>query len=632
MFLHSGASLHGHEFSKRATKVVAPVNLRNPLLRSALSPPANRNSALLSDSPISRDNDTLAVPKRATVCAEPAAQTPNNAWRTSRELVNNPPASPSETMSGDETSIVSDTDASAASSSARRKRRSNTQTSTTYVLAHPPPKPRSKQRIIHMRPNLVLQIQQITPGLRPKPTIDVYPSFAGARSIMAPLIKRVPGIAGFKRELSGQDIMLVRSEDYASQISGSESDCDEDNIMARDLLAVLSPSKSEDKAEIIMAEGMVWTATTRSSGNSFSYEFTSVGPTGTTMTARWVRKQIVASSLPGTPTSPTPSSMKPQFSETKFTFSFLDPKSRRHPVLATLSSTSLNIPDTYTTVPQPVDRSPSTPQRDSPDSPSGSDKTQTERLSQSLEEWQKSFISVSAVWVALRHSWAPGFRPEDFMPLRTSATFQMEGSLHGRRRSLSASADSSPTPSCSEATGRRKYSIGMRQHVLRATNEVPRRATSTGAAFVQKRRAVLRENDDNQPTDDERNRIAKLNRRALSGDWTIGLPRGARESSLAELAESIKGATPPKIDSETQQTPALAPPPMPVKPRAVSAYSPLSSLSPDTGDFGLLGLSDPSTNMAQKSLEQGDAGEGTSKSRHRKWKNMTNWLRKMSGR
>ncbi|KAI1303801.1 hypothetical protein F5Y03DRAFT_384984 [Xylaria venustula] len=540
MFLHSGASLHGHEFSKRATKVVAPVNLRNPLLRSALSPPANRNSALLSDSPISRDDNTLAVPKRATICAEPTAQTPNNAWRTSREPVNNPPASPSETMSGDETSIISDTDASAASSSARRKRRSNTQTSTTYVLAHPPPKLRSKQRIIHMRPNLVLQIQQITPGLRPKPTIDVYPSFAGARSIMAPLIKRVPGIAGIKRELSGQDIMLVRSEDYASQISGSESDCDEDNITGRDLLAVLSPSKTEDKAEIIMAEGMVWAATTRSSGNSFSYEFTSVGPMGTTMTARWVRKQTVASSLPGTPTSPTPNS-KPQFSETKFTFSFLDPKSRRHPVLATLSSTSLNIPDTYTTIPQPIDRSPSKSQRDSPDSPSGSEKTQTKRLSQSLEDWQKSFISVSAVWVALRHSWAPGFRPEDFMPLRTAATFQMEGSLHGRRRSLSASADSSPTPSYSEATGRRKYSIGMRQHVLRSTNEVPRRATSTGAAFVQKRRAMLRENDDNQ-------------------------------------------------------------------------------------------LNDTSTNVAQKSLEQGDGGKTNSKSRHRKWRNMANWLRKMSGR
>ncbi|KAI0433777.1 hypothetical protein F5Y09DRAFT_328793 [Xylaria sp. FL1042] len=538
MFLHSGASLHGHEFSKRATPAVAnTVNLRNPLLRSALSPPVNRASTLPPGAPPSRNNNAVADLQRSTTYPESAAHIPNNASVTSAEPMNDPRISPSETMSGDETSLISDTDVSAASS-ARRKRRSTVQQSTTYVLAHPPPKLRTKQRIIHMRPNLVLQIQQVTPGLRPRPTIDVYPSFAGARSIMAPLLKSVSGIAGIKRELSGQDIMLVRSEDYASQVSGSESDCDEDSIMARDLLAVLSPSKTEDKAEIIMAEGMVWAATTRSSGNSFSYEFTSAGPMGRTITARWVRKQIVTNSLPSTPTSPGQTPTKPQFSETKFTFSFLDPGCRRHPVLATLSSTSLNIPETYTTVPQSTDRSPPNSQSISPDSPSQGDGGQTERRIRQLEPWQKSFISVSAVWVALRHSWAPDFRPEDFMPLRTSTTFQMEGSLHNRRRSLSASADSSPTSPSSEATGRRKYSIGMRQHVLRSTNDLPRRATSTGAAFIQKRRAMVRENDD-QPTDDEHSRT---------------------------------------------------------------------------------------------SLGQGDTSETNSKSKHRKWKNMANWLRKLSGR
>ncbi|KAI0808491.1 hypothetical protein GGR55DRAFT_689864 [Xylaria sp. FL0064] len=502
MFLHSGASLHGHEFSKRVTPAVAnTVNLRNPLLRSALSPPVNRASTLPSGAPLSRDNHVVADLQRSATYPDPAAHISNNAPVTSAESINEPRVSPSETMSGDETSVISDTDVSAAPSSARRKRCSTAQQSTTYVLAHPPPKLRTKQRIIHMRPNLVLQIQQVTPGLRPRPTIDVYPSFVGARSIMAPLLKSVSGIAGIKRELSGQDIMLVRSEDYASQASGSESDCDEDSIVARDLLAVLSPSKTEDKAEIIMAEGMVWAAKTRSNGSSFSYEFTSTGPTGKTITARWVRKQVVASSLPSTPTSPDPTPTKPHFSETKFTFSFLDPGCRRHPVLASLSSTSLNIPETYTTVPQSTDRSPPNSQSPSPDSPSQGDRGQTGRHIRQLEPWQKSFISVSAVWVALRHSWAPGFRPEDFIPLRTSATFQMDGSLHSRRRSLSASADSSPISPPPEATGRRKYSIGMRQHVLRSTNDLPRRATSTGAAFVQKRRAVVRENDNS--ADDE---------------------------------------------------------------------------------------------------------------------------------
>ncbi|KAI0542020.1 hypothetical protein GGR58DRAFT_510584 [Xylaria digitata] len=545
MFLHSGASLHGHEFSKRVTPAVAnPVNVRNPLLRSTLFPPANRDSTLILEAPLPRDNDTVPDLKRPSTYRESAAQTLDDSLVTSQECRNDLMASPSDTMSGDETSIISDTDAS---TSVPQKRRSGVQKSTTYVLAHPPPKLRTKQRIIHVRPNLVLQVQLVTPGLRPRPTIDVYPSFAGARSIMAPLLKSVPGIAGIRRELSGQDILLVRSEDYASRVSRSESDCDEDGIMTRDLLAILSPSKTEDRAEIVMAEGTVWVATTRSSGNSYSYEFTSVDSIGRTITARWVRKQIVSTSLPGTPTSPNHNSAKPQLSDTKFTFSFLDPGRRRHPVLATLTSTSLNIPETYTTVPQSPSRSPPTSQNFSPtNSPVSGDQSQTERRTQLVEEWQKSFISISAVWVALRHGWAPGFRPEDFMPFRTLSTFQTEGCLHGRRRSVSASAGSSPSSLYSEAIGRRKYSVGMRQQALQSTNDLPTRATSIGAAFAQKRRTVPRENNDH----------------------------GLDISRLNEV----------------------------------------------------------SADAARKSAEQGDVSEASSKSRHRKWKNMANWFRKLSAR
>ncbi|KAI0864397.1 hypothetical protein F4860DRAFT_405064 [Xylaria cubensis] len=594
MFLHSGASLHGHEFSKRATQAVAsPSNRRNPLLRSTLSPSANRASTLPSRLSLSHEDEVVPDLKTSKTHPTSAAQTLDS------DLV----ASQMGTMSEDETSGISDTDGSRLSSLTREKRQS------TYMLAHPPPRLRTKQKIIHVRPNLVLQIQEVTPGLRPRPTIDVYPSFAGAGNIMAPLRGRIPRIAGIKRELSGQDIMLVRSEDYASQASGSESDGDEDSIIARDLLAVLSPSKTEDKAEIVMAEGMVWVASTRSFGNSYSYEFTSVNPNGTTVTARWVRKQVISSSLPVTPTSLNPSnSTKPQFSDTKFTFSFIDRSCRRHPVLAILTSTSLTINETYATVPQ--------------NSPSD-DQGQTEKRIQPVEEWQKSFISVSAIWVALRHGWAPDFRPEDFMPFRTSATSQMEDCLHGRRRSLSASNDSPLSPRFSETIGRPKYPVGMRQHVLRSANNSPRRATSTGAAFIQKRRAALQKSDD-EPTDSEHDRMTKLSRRALSGDWNIGLPKSVRENSLAE---SLMDSAPVSLKAS-----ALAPPPMPVKRRAVSAYMPLGSLPADFTDFDSLELNDPSTNTAQQSPEKGDIFEASAKGRHRKWKNMANWFRKLSGR
>ena len=628
MFLHSGASLHGHEFSKRATPAVAPVNLRSPLLRSAWSAPVSRTSVLASEAPPPHDNGTVSGFKWPPTFPEPALQASDNALVIPAEHTSDQPGSASETMDRDEESVVSDTDISAVSSSRQQKRRSGIQKGTTYVLAHPPPKLRTKQRIIHMRPNLVLQIQQVTPGMRPRPTIDVYPSFAGARSIMAPLLRSVPRIAGIKRELSGQDIMLVRSEDYASQVSGFESENDEDSIMARDLLAVLSPSKTEDKAEIIMGEGVVWSATTRSNGNSFSYEFTSITPMGTTITARWVRKQVVSSSLPGTPTSPSPKSTKPQFSDTKFTFSFLEPGCRRHPVLATLSSTSLNIPDTYTTVPQSPDRASSEAQgSSSPNSLAGGDQSQTKRHTKPLEEWQKSFISVSAVWVALRHSWAPEFRPEDFMPLRTSATAPVESSTHGRRRSLSVSTDLTPSSPYSEGVGRRKHSVRVRQPMLRTTSDGPRRATSTGAAFMQKRRAVLADHNGVQPSNNGHDKVAKLNRRALSGDWNIGLPKSIRENSLAgSLVDAVSISN---NDENSRRSPALAPPPMPVKRRTVSAYSPLSSLTPDNSEFDAVDANETTTAAVFKGI---DTGEANSKPKHRKWKNMTAWFRKLSGR
>ncbi|KAI1757915.1 hypothetical protein F4782DRAFT_2761 [Xylaria castorea] len=617
MFLHSGASLHGHEFSKRATQAIAsPSNRRNPLLRSTLSPLANRASTLPSRSSLSHDDKTVPDLKTSKTHPTSAAQTSDNALADSQETRGDLVASQMGATSEDETSGISDTDGSRLSSLTREKRQS------TYMLAHPPPRLRTKQKIIHMRPNLVLQIQEVAPGLRPRPTIDVYPSFAGAGNIMAPLRGRVPRITGIKRELSGQDIMLVRSEDYASQASGSESDCDEDGIITRDLLAVISPSKTEDKAEIVMAEGMVWVASTRSFGNSYSYEFTSVGPNGITVTARWVRKQVFSSSLPVTPTSLNPpNSTKPQFSDTKFTFSIIDHSCRRHPILAVLTSTSLTIHETYATVPQ----SQSSP----PNSPSGGDQTPTEKRIQPVEEWQKSFISVSAVWVALRHGWAPDFRPEDFMPFRTSVTSQMEDCLHGRRRSLSASNDSPRSPRFSGTTGRPKYPAEMRQHALRSANNSPRRATSTGAAFIQKRRAALQKSDD-EPTDGEHDRTTRLNRRALSGDWNVGLPKSVRENSLAESLMDTTHVL--KSDSGTRQVSALAPPPIPSKRRAVSAYLPLGSLPADLTGLDILELNDPPTDAAQQSLERGDAFEAGSKGRHRKWKNMANWFRKLSGR
>ncbi|KAI1178327.1 hypothetical protein F4777DRAFT_113977 [Nemania sp. FL0916] len=626
MFLHSGASLHGHEFSKRTTQAgPTPNNLGNPLLRSAFTAPTSRTTVLNS---LSHDKEAVPDLKKSKTDPAPPAQTSDQSSICSTGF-NHDPQTPQlqAMMSEDRASTISDTDASKVSSSIRRKRQSVSQKNATFVLAHPPPKLRTKQRIIHVRPNLVLQVQQVAAGLRPRPAIDVYPSFAGARSIMAPLLKRVPGIAGIKRELSGQDIMLVKSDDYTTQASNSESESDEDNIAARDLLGIISPSKTEDRAEIILANGAIWVATTRSNGSSYSYEMTSTDPTGTPITARWVRKQVVSSSLPSTPTMPGPSSMKPQLSDTRFTFSIIDPNSRRHPILATLTSASLTIPETYTTLsPAPKPYPLGSPKYTSTDSPSDGDEGQTERHTELVQEWQKSFISISAVWVALRHGWVPDFRPEDFMPFRSLPASTAEGCSHGRRRSLSASAEPSPSPSYSEGMGYRKYPVGMRQHSLQSSNDLPRRATSTGGAFIHMKRTVLDGNND-QPVESRHERMIKLNRRAISGDWNVGLSKGARQNSIAEFMMDSAPVSPKNEPAPT----SLAPPPIPVEYHAASARSHLGSLSPDLSN-NMTDSTRACADAPQIHSEQGGNRDASPKCRHRKRASIMRWFRKLSER
>lgn len=373
--------------------------------------------------------------------------------------------------------------------------------------------------------------------------------------------------------------------------------------MGRDLIAVLSPSKMEDSAEIVMAEGSVWVATTRSDGNTLSYEFTSVDPMGRTTTARWVRKQVLSHSLPSTPTSPGPIPGRPKLPETKFTFSMIDPRCRRHPILATLTKSSLDIHDTYTAASQSVNGySPSS----APDSPSCGLHSTTERRTQPVQEWQKSFISVSAIWVALRYGWVPNFRPGDFMPARQT----VDGESQGCQRSLSTSVNPMATPVPFETVGR-------------CERPNPTRATSTGATFVQRKREMQQESDGSS-ADSEQNRILKLNRRAFSGDWSVGLLKSTREESLVEETLGAPCA-PPNKDSDTHRVTAKAP-----SGRGPgSASCPTNPLQHYPHDYDAVELHKTPIGATQTSLQRNIGKETSPRRKSRKWKSMTNWFRKL---
>lgn len=581
MFLHSGASLHGHEYSSRTSQSSSPPSLnaappsRKPLLRSALAASSTpRRTKRVSIGPTVPYSEAAPDPSSA-LSPSPSSPTKSRARPVSEYI---PRASPSrassseavvrfkvpgedefdlrskvsEGMSSYEGSVAdtSESEADQATPSVTRNPRTKRapRKSTTFHLAQPAPKLRHKQRILPTRPKLFLQMQRLSPDGRPRPTIDVYPSSAFAKTIVAPLLKRFPLVFRIKCELSVQDVLLVRSEDYSAQPSDSDSDgFEEDNIKSRDLVAVLSPLRAEDKTEIVLADGTIWVATPRRNG---SYDFVSEDANGKTITARWVRKRVIANraSLPASPTSSVP--LSPGLPQTpsldhKYTFSIIDPNHRRHPVMATLSNSSLEILDSYTTVSQSSSHDPSALLHP--------DDIAAEKSTQPVEEWQRNFISISAVWVALRHGWAPNVKKSDIIsPAALNSTPSKRDSYGNGSR-----PDAPPKSPVKES------SRVMESPIL------PKRATSTGAAFVHKRRAMVRTSTDystdaDQNTDKGSYKVSA--KRAFSGDWGLKLRHHQEKSLVAVInndqSEHMRHSNTPSV-ADSESVTMLAPAPIP---------------------------------------------------------------------
>ncbi|KAI1077270.1 hypothetical protein F5B20DRAFT_279312 [Whalleya microplaca] len=632
MFLHSGASLHGHEYSHRPAQPAPNAGQRrNPLLRSSFVTPINRASTYPPGTERSPNQTPPSNLKRPRPVSDYIPRVPDQVVRFQEPKCDEPPIATPEAMSEDESLAVSDSDVSRASSFTHRARRRAVRTSTTYLLAQPAPKLRTKQRIIHIRPKLLLQMQQLSLNQRPKPAIDVYPSSAFAGSLLAPLLKRCPRIARIKKELSVQDVMLVRSEDYSPRASESDSDGDEDSIKSRELLAVFSPLKSGDKTQIVLADGTVWVATPRSSGSACSCDFVSVDAHGNTTTARWVRKQVVTKSLPTTPTSNIPSLSKPSVVDYKFTFSIINPNHRRHPIFATLTSSSLDILDTYTTVSQSASRYPPTsPMLSSPLCATDDANGSFQRTTQQVEEWQKEFISISAIWVALRHGWVPNWKPTDFVSPCATPTSPTDEFLAARNRSLSMNSEITSKLNIPSPIGRRIFP--MRTSDQSEQGDLPRRATSTGAAYLQKRRTLHGESSDQSNGSAERGE--KPSRRAFSGDWDVGARSRVLGNSLGAVVDSPSDCPPPPKTSSGNSLP-LAPDPFPNGRRAVSAYYEVSPafFGPNGNGVGtdiMEKRAQRNSTMQNSSTEE--EGSSARRGKHQRWKSMANWFKRRQGR
>jgi hypothetical protein len=452
MFLHSGASLHGHEYSNRhPSNQAQTAQRRSPLIRAAFGPtPIPRTAALPGAvKPALRTRRPVSeyVPRPADHVVrfqEPLSE-PELEAEPATDTIARPVPNP--TMSEDESSFSASELSDASQSKvkkARRKRKRVPRTSTTYLLAIPPPRLGPKTVLFQqIRPRPLLQLQQLSAESRPRPAIDVCPSSMISTSVTALLSRKFPKIVGRRGRLGLDDIVLLKSEEYESAAREETAEGAAQRLTGRALVAVLSPVKQQDRAEIVLDDGSVWVATPQRNGN---YDFAHEDDLGNTTLARWVRRSVTTTtsataSVDASSPAISPSTSTPPVPEYKYTFSIVNPLSRRHPVMASLTSTALDIQDYYTTVSSSYGRYP--PSRAfssviSPTSssigavpPSPSTPTPTlrnaysddegdsvmlpspapERSTVAIHDALKNMISVTAVWVALRSGWSPHYKP-----------------------------------------------------------------------------------------------------------------------------------------------------------------------------------------------------------------------------
>lgn len=506
MFLHAGASLHGHEFSGSGnghppqSPTHAPLQRKRPYLRSAFPAPILRSTTTpphASTWPLPQTpkatrpvSEVYVRPVTDVLGDRAAARRSVPAAPVVRFKDPEPLETPKSSMTEDEPSFY-DSDTSHTSSAARPKRRRATpRKSSHYLLALPAPKRGSKKHLFkNIRPRLLFQLQEL-PGdqRRPRPAIDVFPASVIAGPIVtARYINLFPRIFGAKGELGPRDLILLKSEDYDTGLSDSDEE-DEHVGGRREPLAILSPVRGQDCDEIVMEDGTVWRATPGPKGN---YEFVHIDKHGITQTARWAKRNSTRSvsnqknanrlsSSAATVAGDLTSVAEP--SDYKYTFSLINPQSRRHPILANLTPRSLEVFEDYTTVSTSQGRFPpsrpmsynfdSASARDLPPSPFSADEPSAERQTHAVDDETKKLITVTGLWLALRLG---GAAPDSAETSDASAAHPREPSV-----SMSCASHALKLP-------RRSTTSNISSNTPPPAQSGLRRAVSTGAAFMQRR-------------------------------------------------------------------------------------------------------------------------------------------------
>ncbi|KAM0250890.1 hypothetical protein ACHAQJ_008468 [Trichoderma viride] len=505
MIVHSGASLHGHEFSNQQTD--QPPARFFPFLSSVLRSSSDTEPISRHTTPVPDPVDTL--PARP-VSVEPA-HNPRSSLATRRRTTSDiahtvrfrEPHSDlvvqSNVPSEDEESLVGSEVSDQTDASIRLKRRKRgPRKSAKFALAFPAPQLRTKQRaFFQIRPRVLLQLQELGEK-RAIPAFDIMPSSLIAGTLIIPaLAKQFPRMFCAKPHLGQNDLLLVRSEDYGPSHShhhhllhhnhhdntdnNNSRDCND--LDHNDILAVVSTTSDDDFVEIVFQDGSTWTTSRMANG---SYEFNHVNDQGETVKARWVKRSLIspraswgsantASTAPSSPTSPPPP-------DSRWTFSIIDPSTRRHPIQGILNSTSLEIFDTYNTMSTSSGIYPPTRLFGSDMSGiSEEDATSItdERATLEVTEYNKTLMLATATWISLRQrGWPASATPKipRVVSQRVNSGLSRGTSIDTVNSGMTNSQISSTNPSDALAAARNPGAGRLR------------RAVSSGGEFMRRRR------------------------------------------------------------------------------------------------------------------------------------------------
>lgn len=267
-----------------------------------------------------------------------------------------------------------------------------TDSHTLYVFAHPAPVFTDRLYLVkNLRSRLYLQLQRpSSDGRNYGPVVDVVSRvpFTGSTWLVSKM--RTCAERATKRHnnfsCSKKDIFLIDS------IENFNADTDE-HIGIQNMIPSLKQFAGRKVVGILRQDGQILTdndqTRTASTGPNKSFEFIGVNVHGEKSVARWVpaRSQRVRSST----TLAQPRS--PLMGEPTFLFSLINPSSRRHAVLATLTPSHLKIKETYY------------------------DPTKTPTLEDSVDERDeqvhtvdgetRTLILTTAVWLHLHLGWSP---------------------------------------------------------------------------------------------------------------------------------------------------------------------------------------------------------------------------------